>query len=339
VSHSAKFTTEQQLSNHSISAIEDFWQQGQFGEFNGVDNIRINFARFTNPANKRCLIISSGRSEAYLKYKELSFDFFQQGFNIFILDHRGQGLSQRMLANQQQGYVNNFDDYAEDLHYFISDIVNVNCQTELATTKNKLYLLAHSMGGAIALRYLQKHPNIIDAAVLSSPMIAFNNGGLPQWLSNAVITSGDKINHWFGNSPWYFFAQQDYQVDEFIDNPLTHSKIRFQRFLAIYQQVPKIQLGGVTIHWLQQAIKTTKAIFTDLNKLTTPILVIQSGADSVVDNNAQNEFCAQLHKLQPKSCANGQPIVVDEAKHELFFENDKYRQKALSNALNWFTQH
>ncbi len=342
VSHATSFSTEQQLTQNYESKFTQFWQQGEFSHFKGVDNINIHYANFINKEYKKCLIIASGRSESYLKFKELIYDFFQQGFNVFILDHRGQGLSQRMLTNPQKGYVKNFDDYADDLHTFINDIVlpacyNIN-KNEKASTM-PLYMLSHSMGGAISVRYLQKYTNSFKAVVLSSPMIAFNNGGLPSWFANFVIKNADKINQGLGQSPWYFIGQKNYLATHFKNNPLTHSKVRFQYFIALYQQHPEIQLGGVTIHWLAQAINTTNAIFANLTKLKSPILVIQSGGDSIVDNEAQNKFCAQLHQLNPQSCPDGKPIIIDNAKHELFLERDTFRAPALQQALNWFNQH
>lgn len=338
MSQPAIFTQEDQL-NELNASIENFWRKGTFSNFLGVNNIKISFAIFSSAQHTKCLIISAGRSETYLKFKELSYDFFQQGFNIYIIDHRGQGLSQRILNNPNKGYVEKFDDYAEDLHYFIENIVESNCQQNSDPQKFPLYLLAHSMGGAITVRYLQKYPNKLNAVVLSSPMIAFNNGGLPSWLSNLVIKSGNKINQWFSKKQWYFLGQTDFQAAEFKNNPLSHSKIRFKRFTELYKTEPKIQLGGVTVHWLQQAVITTENIFNNLSQIKVPLLVIQSGSDKVVDNQAQNNFCMLLHQQNKQSCPEGKPIVINGANHELFIESDKYRNAALSSALNWFNQH
>lgn len=334
VSNNVVFTQENQLEQKQ-SVINDFWQQGDFSHFNGVKNKQIYYASFSNTDHKKCLFIVSGRSETYLKFKELAYDFFQQGFNIYLLDHRGQGLSERLLSNKYKGYVADFDDYADDLHTFVSKITQTNCQNKSLPS----YLLAHSMGGAIAVRYLQKYPNVLTAVVLSSPMIAFNDGGLPNWLSHTVIKTVNQLNQWFAKPSWYFFGQGDFQLAEFANNPLSHSEVRFGYFTDLYKNTAKIQLGGVTVHWLQQAIKTTQAIFADIDKITTPTLVIQSGSDTIVDNNAQNEFCAQLHKLQPQSCPSGKVVVIAGAKHELFLESDRYRNIALSKVLTWFNQH
>ncbi|MBL4940173.1 MAG: alpha/beta fold hydrolase [Colwellia sp.] len=347
-----KFTTEDQLASRYTAEIADFWQQGEFSHFNGINNTRINYATFTHNkvhhdphqestshqnSDNKCLVISSGRSETYLKYKELSFDLFKLGFNVFLLDHRGQGLSERALDNAHKGYVENFQYYVDDLATFIEHIVNPHCLVDGKV--HKPYLLAHSMGGAIAARYLQDYPNHIQAAVLSSPMLGFNGSGIPNFISESIIKSTARLNHWFSKSPWYFFGHKDYIHSTFVDNLLMQSALRYQLFSQLYQDTPAIQLGGITVKWLTTSITALETIFTNINQITTPTLVLQSGADKIVSNQAQDDFCQQLHQLQPQSCPKGKPLVIKDAYHELFFESDKYRQQALTAVLAWFEQH
>jgi len=344
----SEFTNENQLNSRLNNEIKALWHQGTFNHFYGVKNTRINYASFVkksqmqsdyskNVNDKReCLIIVPGRSEGYLKYQELIYDLYQLGFDIFIIDHRGQGISERLLPNEHKGYVESFEDYNEDLNVFINTTVIPQCL-------KKPYLLAHSMGGIISARYLQKHPNTIKAAVLSSPMIAINSGGLPKWLAKALIYSTEQLNQWFSDDTWYFLGQGDvkpdaYQAKTFANNPLMQSKLRYEQFTKTYQSTPEIQLGGVTVHWLEQALAAEKVVFENLHTLTTPTLVLQAGADSIVDNDAQNDFCSQLNQLHSHSCLNGKPVVINGARHELFFESDLYRDQALHHIVNWFNQ-
>lgn len=331
------FTTEEQLASHYTGQINTFWHQGDFSSFTGVKNTRINYAAFihheTTPSlSNKCLVIASGRSESYLKYKELSFDLFKQGFSVFLIDHRGQGLSERALNNPHKGYVEDFQYYVDDLAYFIENIVNKHCQS-------KPYLLAHSMGGAIAARYLQDYPDNIQAAVLSSPMLGFNSGGIPSFIAEPLIRSKARFNQWIDDTPWYLLGQKDYSHSQFVDNPLMHSKLRYQQFSQLYKETPAIQLGGVTLKWLTESITALKTIFANVSKITTPTLVIQAGAEKIVNNQAQDDFCQQLHSLHPQSCPNGKPVVIADAYHELFFESDIYRNQALSAVTAWFKKH
>lgn len=334
---------EAQLEQRQLHEIADFWKQGQFKYFTGVDESRINYVSFNSAQNLRCLVISPGRSEGYLKYKELAFDLYQQGFNIYVLDHRGQGISQRLLDNPHKGYVKDFEYYVDDLHSFIEKVVNPACNNDSGNmhqkTQSKPYLLAHSMGGMIAIRYMQRYPQSIQATVLSSPMIAINSGPAPAWLIKGIIGSTQQINQWFSDEPWYFLGQNNYKPKNFTDNVLTHSSIRYNHFVNLYKSTNDIQLGGVTVQWLHSAIITNNKIFEELVNIKTPTLVIQSGEDTVVDNSAQDEFCQQLNKFHPHSCPEGKPVIIAGAFHELFFELDKFRNQALEQSLKWFNSH
>ncbi|MCW8831920.1 MAG: alpha/beta fold hydrolase [Colwellia sp.] len=331
------FTTEKQLAKDYTGKINTFWQQGSFSSFTGVNNTRINYATFIQkeaaPSQEnKCLVIVSGRSESYLKYQELSFDLFARGYSVFLIDHRGQGLSERALNNPHKGYVEDFQYYVDDLAYFIENIVSQHCQ-------RKPYILAHSMGGAIAARYLQDFPDSIQAAVLSSPMLGFNGGGVPEFIAQSVIKTTAQLNQWLDDSPWYFIGHKDFAHTGFANNPLMHSAVRYQIFTELYQNTPAIQLGGVTTKWLTESLAALEKLFANIDSISTPTLVLQAGDDKIVSNQAQNDFCQQLHSLHPQSCPDGKPTVIAGAYHELFFERDIYRNQALTAVINWFEQH
>lgn len=330
------FTSESQLVNRYANEITDFWQQGYFSHFSGINDVRINYATFINidesvPA--KCLIISSGRSESYLKYKELSYDLYNHGYSVFLIDHRGQGLSQRLLTDSHKGYVDDFQHYVDDLATFIENTVTPHCQG------NKPYILAHSMGGAIAARYMQDFPDKIKAAVLSSPMLGFNSGNVPEVIAKSVLTISAQLNQWFDDHPWYFLGHKGFTQHTFSENKLMHSSVRYQLFTQLYQSTPEIQLGGVSVQWLTTSQLALETIFNNIDKIKTPTLVLQAGQDQIIKNQAQDDFCQQLHKLQPQSCPHGKPSIVANAYHELFFESDTFREQALQAAIQWFEQH
>lgn len=328
------FTQESFLLSSQKSEIESFWLDGHFNTFQGTDDIRINYASFIKPQHIRNLVVVPGRNEGYLKYKELAFDLVKQGFNVFIIDHRGQGISERLLKDSHKGYVKSFEHYAEDLNSFIVNVVNKS-PTHL-TLSMKPYLLAHSMGGAISLRLMQKTPNLIQAAILSAPMIDINLGGLPRWFAQAVVNSGNAVNKWWSNEPWYFMKQGGYKSVPFKENKLTHSHVRYQRFIEEYQNNKCIQLGGVTFNWLSEAFNARENILKEVDRLSTPLLILQASKETIVDNEAQNLLCDDINIHKKTTC---EKIIITGAKHEIFFEKDIYRNPALQKVLTWINKH
>ncbi|HHQ4886666.1 TPA: alpha/beta fold hydrolase [Aeromonas veronii] len=319
-------TSEADVPTLYQQTLPDFWRQHAIeGEFKGKDGVAIRYAALRQEKVDRAILIVNGRVESYLKYQELAWDLWRQGYSLYLIDHRGQGMSGRMLNDHDKGYVDQFDDYVVDMKQFHDQII-------MADKPAKLFLLAHSMGGAISARYLERWPDDIRAAVLSSPMLGINLGGLPKWLAKGLATTIGTVGGWFGEPP-YGPGQGPYQDHGFADNELTHSQSRYQAFRQIYEQHPQIKLGGATAHWIYQGITGADAAIADAGAIKTPLLLLQAGNDSVVDNAAQDAFCTKVR------CEGGKPLRIEGAWHELFIESDDKRQPALTAMLDFFARY
>lgn len=167
---------EKQFSAFTNGVLLDFWGQREEGEFVGVDGAKIRYVHWRSPSHNKALVIASGRSESYVKYPEVAFDFFHSGYDIFLLDHRGQGLSDRLLEDTQKGHVEKFSDYIDDFSTFVDTIV-------LPFQYPHYFALAHSMGGAILAGYLLKQTHVFKAAALSAPMFGIKLP-IPRWVAN-----------------------------------------------------------------------------------------------------------------------------------------------------------
>lgn len=319
-------TSEADVPTLYQQTLPDFWRQHAIeGEFKGKDGVAIRYAALRQEKVDRAILIVNGRVESYLKYQELAWDLWRQGYSLYLIDHRGQGMSGRMLNDHDKGYVDQFDDYVVDMKQFHDQII-------MADKPAKLFLLAHSMGGAISARYLERWPDDIRAAVLSSPMLGINLGGLPKWLAKGLATTIGTVGGWFGEPP-YGPGQGPYQDHGFADNELTHSHSRYQAFRQMYEQHPQIKLGGATAHWIYQGITGADAAIADAGAIKTPLLLLQAGNDSVVDNVAQDAFCIKAN------CEGGKPLRIEGAWHELFIESDDKRQPALTAMLDFFARY
>lgn len=326
MTHPYALTSEADVPTFYQQTLPDFWRQHAIeGEFKGKDGVAIRYAALRQEKVDRAILIVNGRVESYLKYQELAWDLWRQGYSLYLIDHRGQGMSGRMLNDHDKGYVDQFDDYVVDLKQFHDQII-------MADKPAKLFLLAHSMGGAISARYLERWPDDIRAAVLSSPMLGINLGGLPKWLAKGLATTIGTVGGWFGEPP-YGPGQGPYQDHGFADNELTHSQSRYQAFRQIYEQHPQIKLGGATAHWIYQGITGADAAIADAGAIKTPLLLLQAGNDSVVDNAAQDAFCTKAN------CEGGKPLRIEGAWHELFIEADDKRQPALTAMLDFFARY
>jgi lysophospholipase len=329
-------TTEEALERDYEGVIEGYWNTyGRKGTFVGVDDIKINYMTFIRPDEKGAIVIVSGRTESYIKYKELVCDLGRQGFSLYIYDHRGQGFSGRMTENPQKGHVWDFDDYVDDLKIFYDTVINTK-------RHEKLFLLAHSMGGAIATLYIEAYRNDFDAAVLSSPMHEPSTGLLSSKLTCAKVKLTSRVRDFFiwllGWEPRYVVGKGDYTNLPFEKNRLTHSEIRYTILRGEYEDHPVVKLGGPTTHWVSRACEASREARKDAAQITIPVLVLQAEKDTAVTSRGQELFCSNLMAGGKNQCEGGSPVVIKGAYHELFIEKDEYRIPALTKTLDFITE-
>ena len=329
-------TTEADLQDpQTVKKINAYWESRQEGSFLGVDDLKIKYVAILKDDERGAVVISNGRTESYIKYKELAYDLGQQGYSVYIHDHRGQGFSGRMTENRQMGHVWDFDDYVSDLKTFYEEIVSRN-------EHSIKLLLAHSMGGGIAALYIEKYPNDFDAAALSSPMLQPSTAIFG---SNEIVCGAAKVTSRirdffigiFGIEPRYVLKKGDYKNTPFADSELTHSEIRYRRFRKAYDENAQVKIGGPTSHWVAYACDAAKDARENAAKVTIPVLVLQAGEDTAVTPEGQNEFCENLKLGGQNECDGGSPFVIEGAYHELFIEKDEYRIPALSKILDFFS--
>ncbi|GHG76173.1 lysophospholipase L2 [Alishewanella longhuensis] len=320
---------ESQLTEHWSEVLLPFWRQLQHEQFSGVAGVPIHYTYCHTPGANRVWVISSGRIETAIKYTELIYELSQAGYSVFILDHRGQGRSGRMLHDTQLGYVADFQDYQHDLVTFLRDVVK-------PAGYQQHILLAHSMGAAIGAALLtqprwQEWHQFFHAAVLCSPMFGIYTGVIPAWLAEPTALLYCRVIRTLApQQQRYFPSQLAYRDKPFLENELTGSAARYQALRNCYQTEPQLQLGGVTCQWLQQAILAMRELQRHARHCQTPILMLQSTEDKVVANKAQQRWFAQLAADLPK-----QLVALPGARHEILMEQDFLRIAAFS-AINQF---
>ncbi len=306
-------------SGQADTAFKLLWQQGQHQQFVGTAGCRLHYSCWQPELARAALLLVPGRIEAGHKYAEFIADALSCGYQVFVLDHRGQGASQRLLSDGQLGYVDNFDDYASDLKLFVDTIIQPACSLPLLA-------VAHSMGGAILARYLQQQSvTAVKAAVFSSPMWGINTSPLPAAIAPLVVKMMCAVNGTLSNKLWYLPGQGPYQNRPFLNNDLSHCAERYQWFRELYQQYPLYQLGGVSWHWLAEALQACTQL-KQRRAPQIPCFLLRGAEDTVIDNRQQLLLWQQWQQQQPLLPA----VTIAGARHELLTETDEIR------AL-WFT--
>jgi lysophospholipase len=274
------------------------------------DQQSLRYGIWYSPKEKQkgSILLLNGRTEFMEKYSETIEELNHIGFNVYSFDWRGQGLSSRMLANRHKGFIDDYDVYLNDLDLFVEKFVKPK-------SVHPLIIIAHSMGGHIALRFMHDHPDVADMAVLTSPMIDIFESSLAIGLVKLITRIAIKA----GFSHSYTIGSGDYADEKFKGNDLTSDPVRFTDAKKAIKKNPKLALGGATYGWLSATLKSADILIQPgfAEKIATPILMVIPGNDKIVSIKAQKKICKMLPNCKLKE--------ISGARHEIFKETDSVR--------------
>ena len=276
------------------------------------DGVGLRFARWDPPPGRRgTVVVLQGRAEFIEKYYETVRDLRARGFAVATFDWRGQGLSDRALADRHKGYVRNFAEYSADLDAVMEQVVLPDCPPPI-------FALGHSMGGAVAIRACHGGSRWFERVVLSAPMIALPPGPLTR-----VAGPLARIMRLIGRGSAYVPSgdQSHSGRQDFIGNVLTSDPVRFARNAAVLEQAPDLGLGAPTIAWPDAAMRQMNrfAVPSYPGSIRQPILMVAAGRDEVVSTPAIETFGMNL--------LAGRHLILAGSKHEILQEQDHYRNQ------------
>jgi lysophospholipase len=310
-------TDAENYQNKLKKQVIPYFNKGKQGHFSGVSGINICFHEIIR-GGQDALVMLPGRTEPYLKYSELIFDLDELGYDFFLLDHRGQGLSGRMLKDNHKGHVKDFDHYIEDLNTFL----------ELKKLKEKyrnVYLVAHSMGAAVALWHHIKKGAYFDKMVLSAPMVEIITGAAyPNHVEKFM-----QIQKFIGNSSEYSIGSGPGELNmPYENNPVTRCPSRFEMARKLEIENNNLVMGGTTNQWVLESLKVGEKIYKNKEKLKKlPILMFQAGKDTYSKMKRQNRICESIDTCRK--------VYIPDSYHELFHERDMIRDKVIDETISF----
>lgn len=304
------------------NAVMPHFEQGESGSFYGVDNKKIAYVKIEAADEVGAIVILPGKSESYFKYAELVYDLKETGYSFYVMDNRGFGLSERLLADPVKNYVESYTDYCADLKYFMDHVVN-------ARPHAKRYLIGHSMGGGIAALYLERYPEAFDGAILSSPMVHINTGSFPEPLAYPTLVSLCLIGQGEAFAPGYTPGTAPKIFEE---NRVTRSRARYEMFnRVIAPQYPELyhgsQVSGDTSRYCRELLELTYEVQAYAWRIKVPVLMLQAGEDNWVKPFGQDAFIAHVR--------NGKKVVFPTARHEILQETDDIYYAALDQIIDF----
>lgn len=264
--------------------------------FFGNGGLKLFFRSYRTDDSQNIFILVHGLGEHSGRYSNFIDFFIQKNFSLYCFDLLGHGLS-----SGRRGHVSNFNGYLLDLKEFCSLVKNKEAN------KN-IFLIGHSLGGLIILRYIQEFGQGLKGVIASSPalksiipisnfktyLINFLNDILPE------ITFSNQINP--------IYLSHDTQVIEsYRKDKLVHNRISVRCFTEIS--------------------KAMLEVYKKVDLIKFPCLLLQAGDDKIVSGAAINSFFKRIKA--PYKQLNIYPDFY----HELF--NEVGQKKVFQDIYNW----
>jgi len=284
------------------------------------DGKRIRLIYWQNTSDKKdnrgTILLQQGHNEFIEKYFETIQEFLDRSFNVVCFDWRGQGMSDKIINDENKQFIDDFNTHDKDLEFIIENFIQKKF-------KKPLIGIGHSMGGCILLSFLKEHKNIFDRVILSAPMLGFRNEKIIMPFIKLANLLFSEVDYLIGSKP------NMGKETPFKDNELTTDKVRYLRTLSLVRKKPDIRLWGITNGWA----KAVKIKLLSMRKkgwaedISYKILFLNNLKDKVVSTQ---HIKSMAERLEDSTIIN-----FNNTEHEIFMEKDEHRDKMWSEIDNF----
>jgi alpha-beta hydrolase superfamily lysophospholipase len=245
---------------------------------------------------KALLVIAHGIGEHSGRYADVADYFTKRDLAVWACDHRGHGKS-----NGKRGHIDNFDDYLADLGQMI----------RIAKDHYpgiKTFLMGQSLGGLIATFYAEKHSRELDGLIASGPALRekMKISPVKAFMGRTLSSIMPSFSTSTGLDPNLLSHDQEV-VKKYVEDPLVHKV--------------------ATARWFTEYRRAQEETMRLADKLTLPCLIIQGGADEIVDPAVATELYRKV-KSSDKTLK-----VYDGFYHESL--NEVGKESVLGDISTW----
>ncbi len=123
------------------------------------------------------VVIVHGASEHSDRYRQAAAALVQDGYAVYALDHRGHGRSSGPRA------------VIDRLDYAVGDVDQLVLRARVEEPGLPVFMLGHSMGGTVAVRYAILHQDRLRGLILSGPLAALDAAPAPLRLVGRALSA------------------------------------------------------------------------------------------------------------------------------------------------------
>lgn len=271
---------------------------GELADFEGPRGLRLNLRHWKNPGARRTVLGIHGYSEHSGCYAHFADFLLAQKMEVIWVDLPGHGLSDGPRSD-----ISRFEDYLETIERFAAT-------AELRSCPKPFQLFGHSLGGLVAVRFIQNSSkaNLIQRMTLSSPLFGLAN------YPAAFLPALRAVARMLPNFSW----ANDSELGTGI---LTHDP----EMTARRSKDPLIK-SRVTMHFVREFLRAREEAFEEVRKIKIPTALFQAGDDRVTHRSEAERFYSLLECQKQKT-------IYDGLFHEIL--NEVERARVMNEMLKW----
>jgi alpha-beta hydrolase superfamily lysophospholipase len=218
------------------------------------DRTPLRLHHFAPPATPRArILVVHGRGEHGGRYRQLAESLRAREIETLAIDLRGFGASGGV--GHGRGSIRHLTEYLDDIDAAVAHAS--------ASARVPVYLLGHSAGGLLVIRYLherRRHALSIKGAIVSSPFLAMPKPLSP--LLRAVVALVAAV------SP-------DLPMGGGSGAPATRDAAAWRAYCE-----DPLTVRRPTARWVREILAEQARVFARAADLPVPFLVLQGGADT-----------------------------------------------------------
>jgi acylglycerol lipase len=271
------------------------------GNFRGVRNRRIVWRGWSPDSDQPLsgvVTIAHGYGEHGGRYEHVAARLVADGYAVYAPDHHGHGRSEG-----KRGRIS--------LAAAVSDLDTMIVMISQGRHPDlPQFLLGHSMGGAIALRYAMAHQERLNGLVLSAPLAAVDGGSGLKLLARVLGTvlpfvPVSKIDP-------RLVSRSQAVVDDYIADPLNYH-------------------GAISAAVAREFVVHAESLPADVKQITLATLLMWGTADKLCPPRGAEMVAANI----------GSKDLTTKSWPGLFHEimNEAERDQVIDEILSWLSAH
>ena len=268
----------------------------------GIGDRQIFWQAWTDRTPPRALIvIVHGASEHSDRYAHVARRLVDEGCDVYALDHRGHGRSEGPRA------------LIDRLDHAVSDLDQLVVIAQDEHPGAPVFMLGHSMGGTVALRYALAHQPRLAGLILSGPLAALEAAPAPMRLAGRILSALAPSLPLVAIDA-SLVSRDPEVVRNYIADPLVHHG----------------RLPARTVAELSAAIESFP---TTVTAVTLPTLILYGTADRLCPPAGSQMLADRI------GAADKVIKAYDGLYHEILNEPEPERDAVLSDICAWLAAH